>query len=85
MNLHELVAGFRTVAIASIADSVYKIAGRRGYLDHDIRPRVNDRRVVGPAVTVREGPEPNAGPPQHALDLIDAAEPGSVMVIAIDG
>ena len=85
MNLQELVAGFRTVAIASIADSVDKVAGRRGYLDHDIRPRVNDRRVVGPAVTVREGPEPNAGPPQHALDLIDAADPGSVMVIAIDG
>jgi regulator of RNase E activity RraA len=84
MNLQELVAGFRTVAIASIADSVDKVAGRRGYLDHDIRPRVNDQRVVGPAVTVREGPEPNAGPPQHALDLIDTAEPGSVMVIAID-
>lgn len=73
MNLQELIAGFRTVAIASIADSVDKVAGRRGYLDHEIRPRINDRRVVGPAVTVLEGPQPNAGPPQHALDLIDAS------------
>jgi 4-hydroxy-4-methyl-2-oxoglutarate aldolase len=85
MNLSELVAAYGGVAIASIADSVDKIAGRRGYLDHDIRPRINEQRVVGPAVTVLEGPEAGAGPPQHALELIDSAGAGSVMVIAIDG
>jgi regulator of RNase E activity RraA len=85
MTLQELVAGYRKVAIASIADSVDKVAGRRGYLDHDIRPRINEQRVVGPAVTVLEGPEPGAGAPQHALELIDSAEAGSVMVIAISG
>jgi regulator of RNase E activity RraA len=85
MNLSQLVAAYREVAIASIADSVDRIAGRRGYLDHRIRPRINEQRVVGPAVTVLEGPEPGAGPPQHALELIDSADPGSVMVIAIDG
>lgn len=85
MTLQELVEGLRGVAIASVADSVDKVAGRRGYLDHEIRPRINDRRVVGPAVTVREGPEPGAGAPQHALELIDSAAAGSVMVIAIDG
>ena len=34
-----VVTGFRTVAIASVADAVDKIAGRRGYLDSEIRPR----------------------------------------------
>jgi regulator of RNase E activity RraA len=61
------------------------VCGRRGYLHFDIRPRINDKRVVGPAVTVLEGPAPNAGPPQDALDLIDSADTGSVMVIATEG
>ncbi len=85
MTLQELVEEFRTVAIASVADSIDKICKRRGYLDHEIRPRINDRRVVGPAVTVLEGPDPSAGPPTDALELIDSAEHGSVMVIAISG
>jgi 4-hydroxy-4-methyl-2-oxoglutarate aldolase len=85
MQLQELIAGFRAVAIASVADSVDKVCGRRGYLHYDIRPRINDKRVVGPAVTVLEGPAPNAGPPQDALDLIDSAEAGSVLVIATEG
>ena len=80
-----VVAGFRTVAIASVADAVDKIAGRRGYLDSEIRPRIVEKRIVGPAVTVLEGPASEAVPPQHALDAIDECPPGSVIVIAIAG
>jgi 4-hydroxy-4-methyl-2-oxoglutarate aldolase len=85
MDLKELVEGFRGVATASVADSVDKICGKRGYMDHELRPRINEKRVVGPAVTVLEGPTTEFLPPQHALELIDAAAAGSVMVIAIDG
>ncbi len=85
MDLKQLVEGFRGVATASVADSVDKICGRRGYMDHELRPRINEKRIVGPAVTVLEGPTTEFVPPQHALDLIDAAAPGSVMVIAIGG
>ncbi len=85
MDLKDIVKGFRDVATASVADAVDKLAGKRGYMDHPIKPRINDKRVVGPAVTVLEGPTREFVPPQHALDLIDSAEAGSVMVIGING
>ena len=85
MDLKNLVEAFREVATASVADAVDKVAGKRGYMDQSIKPRINDKKVVGPAVTVQEGPTTEFVPPQHALDLIDSAEAGSVMVIGIDG
>jgi regulator of RNase E activity RraA len=85
MTLEQLVQGFMAVATASVADSVDKICGKRGFMDHEMRPRINDRRIVGPAVTVLEGPTAEFVPPQHALELIDSAAPGSVMVIGIQG
>lgn len=85
MNIQSLVAGFTEVATASVADAVDKLAGKRGYMDQSIKPRINDKKIVGPAVTVLEGPTTEFVPPQHALDLIDSAEAGSVLVIGIDG
>ncbi len=85
MTLEQLVQGFTAVATASVADSVDKICGKRGFMDHEMRPRINDKRIVGPAVTVLEGPTSEFVPPQHALELIDSAAAGSVMVIAIQG
>ncbi|MEL7526670.1 MAG: RraA family protein [Pseudomonadota bacterium] len=85
MELKELVAGFRETATASVADAVDKITGRKGYLDQAIKPRINENKIVGPAVTVLEGPTDEFVPPQHALDAIDESEPGSVIVISIAG
>jgi 4-hydroxy-4-methyl-2-oxoglutarate aldolase len=85
MDFTELVAGFRGCAIASVADAVDRICGRRGYLHHSVKPRINDRKIVGPAVTVLEVPTDEVLPPQHALDVIDEAEPGSVIVISVPG
>ncbi|WP_420335160.1 RraA family protein [Roseibium sp.] len=85
MELKELVAGFRETATASVADAVDKITGRKGYLDQAIKPRINEDKIVGPAVTVLEGPTDEFVPPQHALDAIDESEPGSVIVISIAG
>jgi 4-hydroxy-4-methyl-2-oxoglutarate aldolase len=82
---NDLIERFRKVATASVADAVDKIAGRTGYLNHEIKPRINDKRIVGPAVTVLEGPTDEFVPPRHALDAIDEAEAGSVIVIAING
>jgi regulator of RNase E activity RraA len=80
-----VIEGFRKVAIASVADAVDKIAGRGGYLSHEIRPRINEKRVVGPAVTILEGPTRESVGPLHALEAIDESPEGSVIVIAIDG
>lgn len=85
MHLQSLINAFKEVATASVADAVDKLAGKRGYMDQSIKPRINDKRVVGPAMTVQEGPTTEFVPPQHALDQIDSADAGSVLVIGIDG
>jgi regulator of RNase E activity RraA len=85
MELSELVSGFSQVATASVADAVDKIAGRRGYMDQAVKGRINDKKVVGPAVTVLEGPTSEFEPPQLALDAIDESHSGSVIVIGTGG
>lgn len=85
MDIKELVAGFRGVATASVADAVDKIAGRTGFLPTSIKPRINERKIVGPAVTILEGPTEEFLPPQHALDAIDEADEGSVIIISTNG
>ena len=83
--MNELIAGFNQVAVASVADAVDKVCGRRGYMDCSIKPRINDKRIAGPAATVLEAATDEVVPPQHALDLIDEAPTGSVIVISIAG
>ncbi len=85
MELKDLIEGFRATATASVADAVDKIAGKRGYLDSEIKPRINDKKIVGPAVTVLEAPSDEFVPPKHALDAIDECEAGSIIVISIAG
>jgi len=83
--MKDILEGFALVAIASIADALDKVTGQRGYMDSTIKPRTVDKRVVGPAATVLETATSEFVPPQHALDLIDEAPRGSVIVISIDG
>lgn len=83
--MKELIEGFSNVAVASVADAVDKVCGRRGYMSSVIKPRINDKRICGPAATVLEAATDEFVPPQHALDLIDEAPAGSVIVISIEG
>lgn len=81
----EIIEGFRTVAIASVADALDKVTGRRGYLHYDIKNRINQKRMVGPALTTLHAPTHEFLPPQHALDLIEEGAPGSVLCIGLHG
>jgi len=85
MNTQDLVNAFNAVAVASVADAVDKVCGKRGYMASCIKPRINERRICGPAATVLEAATDEFVPPQHALDLIDEAPRGSVIVISIMG
>jgi 4-hydroxy-4-methyl-2-oxoglutarate aldolase len=78
-----MINGLRSVTVASVADALWEL-GISGHLSHEIKP-VLPAKMVGPAVTVYEEPTTERLPPTHALELIDHAEPGSVIVIAIDG
>lgn len=85
MDNADLIKAFHAVATASVADAVDQITGKRAYMDQSIKPRINDKKVVGPAVTILEGPTSEKLPPQHALDAIDESPAGSVIVISIPG
>jgi regulator of RNase E activity RraA len=80
-----ILDGFRTVAIASVADALDKATGRRGHMAHEIKNRINARRLVGPAVTVLHAPTREVLPPQAALDAIDESPAGSVICIGMHG
>lgn len=83
--MKKMIDAFNSVAIASVADAVDKICGKQGYMSSAIKPRINEKRICGPAATVLEAATDAFVPPQHALDLIDEAPEGSVIVISIEG
>lgn len=81
----DVIEKFKTVSTASVADAVDQIAGKTGYMSFDIKPQINDKKIVGPAVTVKEVPTQELLPPALALDAIDESEEGSVIVIGVEG
>lgn len=81
----DIIEGFRSVAIASVADAIDKVSGRRGYLHHSVKNRTNAKRMVGPAVTTLHAKSNEFLPPAMALDLIEDSAPGSVIVIGVMG
>jgi 4-hydroxy-4-methyl-2-oxoglutarate aldolase len=83
MDIEKLVEGFRAVTTASVADAVDRVLRRPGYMTHQIKP-IGPGRVVGPAITVLERASLEAQPPALALQAIDEAEPGSVLVIGME-
>ena len=81
MTLEDLIAGFRAVATASVSDAVDSVTGKRGYMDAAIKPRINDQKITGPAVTITAVATTEFLPPQLALDAIDDSPAGSVICI----
>jgi regulator of RNase E activity RraA len=83
-----LIAGFSKTTVASVADAVDQVVGERGFLSHDMRPRVGGQ-MVGRAMTalVRPAPPEKATPQlsaKHVIELIDNSKPGDVAVIVIE-
>lgn len=83
-----LLNGFKDTALASVSDAVDQIVGKRGYMSHDMRPRISGQ-VVGRAVTalLRPAPSEKSTPAlavKHAVEMIDGAGPGEVGVIVVE-
>jgi regulator of RNase E activity RraA len=87
-----LIAGFRRTTVASVADAVDQVVGRRGFLAHDMRPRTLEgarAAFVGRARTafMRPATAEQATPAlsaRHSVAMIDEAEPGDVGVLVIE-
>jgi regulator of RNase E activity RraA len=66
----------------NIADAVEEATGARGWMSSDVKP-IYDARIVGRAATALMRPVLRTDPrkyPNHLLDILDEAEPGSVLV-----
>src|SRR5262245_12803344 len=77
-----LLNGCRKSAVASVADAVDQIVKDRGFMSHDMRPRVPGQ-IVGRAVTavLRAAPPERttaALSAKHSVAMIDSAKPGEV-------
>lgn len=82
-DLALLVSGLKGVAVASVSDAIDRVTGKRGFMSHQIRP-LFPAKIAGPAVTVLGRPSTKSVPPTHALEAIDTAPPGSVLVIVME-
>lgn len=75
----------RNLAVATLSDGCDQIAGRRGFMDYDIKARVNARKIAGTAVTVLEVPSTDRHMPELVFDVIDEAPAGSVIAVGCGG
>lgn len=70
----------------NIADAIENTTGHRGWMNSDMKP-IFDTKIVGKAVTVLMKPglkNDNRNVPPYHLEVIDEAEPGSVIVYAME-
>ena len=81
-----LVDGFRLVEVASVADAMEQLYGKRAYMSHEMRP-LAPAKFSGPAVTVllkKDEHHDGAAASSGMLDAIDNAPPGSVYVMVLE-
>jgi regulator of RNase E activity RraA len=84
-----LIAGFKQTYPASVSDAVEIVTGQSGTMRHDMK-LVTGKAMVGRAVTSHARPAPpEAATPalatKHSVEMIDAAQPGEVGVIVMEG
>jgi regulator of RNase E activity RraA len=81
-----LIEGFRQVEVASVADAIEQLYGRKSYMHHEMRP-LYTTKFAGPAVTVllkKEEHTEGSKASQGMLDAIDNAPAGSVYVMKLE-
>lgn len=83
-----IVAGFWKTTESSAADAMDQVVGRRGFMTHEMRPRIPGK-IVGRAVTaLLKQTTPDKATPtlsaKHSVEMIDNAKPGEVAVIVLE-
>src|SRR5512133_297524 len=73
----EIVKAFSTLAAATI----HEASGRKGYIDHAIKPINRGIRICGPAFTVQCAPGDNL----MLHKALECAQPGDVLVADTGG
>lgn len=82
------IEGFRRSTVASVADAMDQVLNQRGFMSHDMLPRIPGK-VVGRARTalVRPAPPEQATPQlavKHSVEMLEDSKPGEVGVIVME-
>lgn len=85
MYSKDIIKRYNKTSIASVADACEHVFGKYNYMTADMKNRINDKRFAGPAVTVVEGLVDGTNPPTLAIDAIEGAKNGDVLVIGFVG
>lgn len=84
-----LLEGFRKSTVASVADAVDQIIGERGFMSHDMRPRIPGQIVARAVVAKLVKTTPDKATPalsaKYSVGMIDAAKAGEVGIIVVEG
>lgn len=80
----KLLLKLYNIPTASLCDALDNI-GFKGFMSHDIKPNLEGIKIVGPAVTIKEVLSEEKVAPIAALQAIDDANRGDVIVIASEG
>ena len=88
MTPEEIVAALKRAenSTGNIADAVEEATGARGWMSSDMKP-IYDAKIVGRAATALMRPvlrTDNRKYRNHLLEILDEAEPGSVLVYVMD-
>jgi regulator of RNase E activity RraA len=82
----EIIEEFKKASTGNIADAVDEATGHRGFMSHDMKP-IFKSKIIGPAATALLRPvlkNDNREYPNYALQILDEAAPGSVLVYVLE-
>jgi 4-hydroxy-4-methyl-2-oxoglutarate aldolase len=83
MNNNKLLQKILQIPTTSLSDALDSI-GIRGFMDYSIKPRTCNKKIVGPAVTIKDRPSNRKVTPIKALEAIENAPKGAILVRSIE-
>jgi len=79
-----LLKSLMSIPTASLSDALDRL-GIRGFMSHEIKPLGRYGRIAGPAVTTKDIPTTEKEIPLLAMQAIDSASEGSIIVRSVEG
>jgi regulator of RNase E activity RraA len=81
--MNKFLKDLRAIPTASVSDALDNL-GTKGIMNHAIKMRTSNTRVVGFAVTVKDVLTKEKSSPLRALEAIETAQKGDILVRAIE-
>lgn len=82
-SLNVYLKELEKIPTASLSDALDK-KGIKGYLSYEVKPVFNTQKIVGPAITIKDRLAKEAVTPFLALEAIDKARPGDIIVRTVE-